>query len=99
MRADFEVDGCEFDFKCPKKWTELQETEDSDRRFCNACDRDVHAVWDGETLEKLRQERKCVAVFPKIEELKRKLTATTVGVLVMPKRPTGLISDGFDNER
>ena len=35
---------CSFSFKCSQEWERFLPTEDSDRRFCYSCQRDVYCI-------------------------------------------------------
>ena len=60
------VEGCNvhvrFDFKCPKQWSDLVETEAPDIRFCDLCRQQVHYCT---TIPEARQHAwrgRCVAI-------------------------------------
>jgi hypothetical protein len=36
------IERCTFELDCPKRWSELEPTDNDGVRFCSACDKDVH---------------------------------------------------------
>lgn len=51
---------CNFTFQCPQR-DELEPTEDSDRRFCTSCERNVYFVSSTEDFEKASAQGHCIA--------------------------------------
>jgi len=50
-----------FKFKCPLNWSDLRETEEENKRFCNQCENDVFLCkTDGETIDHAKQGH-CIA--------------------------------------
>ena len=64
MNKKVRIGGCEelLQFKCPKWWSELQETEDPKVRFCHACQEQVYRCDDHEEFELQREQGHCVAL-------------------------------------
>jgi hypothetical protein len=52
-----------FKFQCPLQWSQLTPTPNPDRKFCESCQREVHAAYDLPSLQKLVSQGHCVA-FP-----------------------------------
>lgn len=63
MKTKKTVRNCDrqFKFVCPQLWSDLKETDERDRRFCDKCEQVVYlCVSDDETLEHARAGH-CVA--------------------------------------
>lgn len=60
-----ELQGCDFEFDCPKDWKKLKRTFDSKVRFCDSCQKNVHLCLTREDLERFSGERICVSVILK----------------------------------
>jgi hypothetical protein len=60
--ALYSIEGCEFEFKCPKRWEELQAIEKKDARHCASCDKTVYLCEHELLLELHAQAGHCVAV-------------------------------------
>lgn len=60
-----EVTNCEatFRIKCPKRWAELDATDDVRVRYCNVCQRAVTFCREPEELAQLAARQECVAFF------------------------------------
>lgn len=54
---------CDFRFKCPNQWNELEATTEANRRFCNSCERSVYFVNSNEELKKAYLDGLCVAAY------------------------------------
>ena len=65
---------CNFSFKCSQQWDKLLPTKNSDRRFCNSCQRDVYYIDSEVDLIKARNNGNCVAVADDRAKLKRSKT-------------------------
>lgn len=63
------IRNCRFAFKCDKKWNDLIETEDSDIRFCNGCEKEVHFCADDDELARSVKLNRCVAFMREDEFL------------------------------
>ena len=62
-----EIRNCEFRVKCPRQWTELQETRNEKIRFCGSCKRSVHYCKTPAELQRAIIKNYCVAVELKKE--------------------------------
>ena len=56
------IPNCEFAFECPKRWQDLQATEDPHVRHCTSCERSVHLCQNQRQLEGHIAEGHCVAI-------------------------------------
>lgn len=54
---------CRFSFKCSQQWEQLKATEDTNRRFCLACERSVYFLNSNEELQKAYAQGLCVAAY------------------------------------
>jgi uncharacterized protein (TIGR02996 family) len=61
------VEGCRFRFKCPKKWPQLQETDNRSVRFCEECRREVFYCKSAEDARYYIGLGFCVAVDAQVE--------------------------------
>ncbi len=57
-----EIRNCQFNFECPKLWTELSVTSNSKIRRCNNCNQDVHFCQTAKELHNAIVKNLCVAV-------------------------------------
>ena len=62
MSNDLEIKNC-FEYLCPEKWENLEDTENESVRFCGACEKQVFKATNKKTFKKLTKEEKCVAYF------------------------------------
>ncbi|MDH5300131.1 MAG: hypothetical protein OEW58_02070 [Gammaproteobacteria bacterium] len=53
---------CEFSFKCPKLWQNLDETDDPAVRYCNSCQQQVYLCVGREELRDALNKGYCVAL-------------------------------------
>jgi hypothetical protein len=53
---------------CPKEWTKLNKTENPHIRFCDHCQKTVHAVHSEEELLQMAQDQKCVMFVQKKDD-------------------------------
>lgn len=60
------VDGCavRFGLKCPRRWEELERTENAERRYCAMCDAPVFFVPSVEAAREAGRAGRCVAIAP-----------------------------------
>jgi uncharacterized protein (TIGR02996 family) len=61
-RTKVENCGLQFQFECPRRWEQLQTTDDQTVRFCQGCDKNVHHCGSVEEAREAAAEGKCVAV-------------------------------------
>jgi len=54
----------EFAFQCPKHWSKLKKTKDSDIRFCDVCSRNVHFCNSWEEIHHHAAKGNCIAIPP-----------------------------------
>ena len=57
-----QIRNCEFRFKCPKDWWELQPTKISTERFCTQCQKTVHFCRNQTELHDAIVKDLCVAI-------------------------------------
>ena len=60
MKEKFEIKNC-FEFVCPLKWENLENTSKKDVKYCGSCDKQVFRAKDYVAFKKLSEENKCVA--------------------------------------
>ena len=53
---------CKFEFECPKKWEELEPTNNGDTRFCKSCARSVYRVTSKYEFDEYAARGECVAL-------------------------------------
>lgn len=58
----YTIKNCEFTFKCPRAWEQLDLTDKFDERHCASCDRLVYLCHDDEALARHVQAGHCVGV-------------------------------------
>ncbi len=51
-----------FAFRCPEQWGALVRTDDPKKRFCGACQQNVHLVTTEAELQEKAKAKLCVAV-------------------------------------
>lgn len=51
-----------FSFKCPIRWSQLESTNEPNRRFCNSCNRNVYMSLTVEDFQKRVAEGHCTAL-------------------------------------
>jgi hypothetical protein len=56
------IEGCTFDFPCPKQWSELTATEHDGVRHCGSCDKAVHYCASVEEARGHAARGECVAL-------------------------------------
>ncbi len=54
---------CNFKFKCPQEWNQLDATETEGVRFCTSCDSNVYLVTSSAEVEQHARDNKCVALL------------------------------------
>jgi hypothetical protein len=74
---------CVLAYKCPNDWDALPETDNSDVKFCNECQKEVYFCHDDEDLAKGIRLNRCVAFF-KPSELSDLSFTATMGVPTFP---------------
>jgi hypothetical protein len=87
LKSKDKIINCEFEFKCPLSWENLQKLENNDVRFCSSCEKNVYFAQSQNELDKLANEGKCVAFNPHpqpdvLEEIPRMM-----GMVVPPEMP------------
>ena len=60
--SHFSIEGCEFAFRCPRRWEQLAETAEDDQRYCVSCKRIVYRCDNPSLLEVHAKAGHCVAV-------------------------------------
>lgn len=80
---NFEITGCEYKvkYKCPLEWNNLEETEDSEIRFCNECNKNVYHCETSIDIDKHIKLNNCIAYFPIPDESP---PLTLMGVIAPP---------------
>lgn len=60
------IDRCQvrFGLKCPRRWDELERTEDPERRFCTMCDSPVFFVQSVDAARQAARAGQCIALAP-----------------------------------
>lgn len=58
----FTIENCEFSFKCPRHWEDLESTDKEDKRYCINCEREVFLVESKILFEAHARLGHCVAV-------------------------------------
>lgn len=53
---------CEFKFRCPLRWDDLEKLSNEKVRFCNVCQKDVHFADNQSEFNDLAGQGICVAV-------------------------------------
>ena len=94
MNEDLNLTDIKFTFRCPKKWEDLQVTDNDDVRLCNECKYHVHSIVDRLDLKKLDSGGECFAVKSSL------LRGYTIGgvekaLLIYPPSQTFLFSFGY----
>ncbi|NHZ41264.1 hypothetical protein [Massilia aquatica] len=54
---------CNFKFKCPQEWSQLDATETDGVRFCTSCDSKVYLVTSSAEVEQHARDNRCVALL------------------------------------
>lgn len=62
MKEQSFIQNCDFSFRCPLDWDELEDTADPDRRFCQTCQQQVRYITSDSELETARFKGYCVAM-------------------------------------
>lgn len=64
---------CEFEYKCPKNWFELEHTDDETVKYCRECEKQVYYCCDQEDIDFWATRGQCVAYIsnPSSDTLKR----------------------------
>ena len=83
-----EIVNCDFAFRCSKNWTEMQETDRTNVRFCGECKKNVYFAENNAALKRLSVEGKCVAVYEN-----KPVSNFPMRTTGMPLPPTGDIID------
>ena len=52
---------CKFKYLCPFSWEDLEQSEETDLKFCTHCESNVHRANDEQEFEDLARSNKCVA--------------------------------------
>jgi hypothetical protein len=63
MQGNNTIVNCQFVFKCPRQWDELEITDDPDQKYCHQCNRFVYFARTQTDLSRLAQEAKCIAAY------------------------------------
>jgi hypothetical protein len=66
--ADNQILECDFAFKCPKQWENLNLLDHPDQRFCDSCNRKVFFVHTRQQLAVYQKQGHCIAA--NVNELK-----------------------------
>ncbi len=62
-----DIRNCKVEFKCPKRWDELEKMGDTNTRHCHVCEEYVYLCsTDAEIAKAIRLDR-CVAISPDSE--------------------------------
>jgi hypothetical protein len=63
--VDGAIDDCgwRMRFQCPQRWRDLIPTDDDAIRYCNVCDRSVHACYTDESVAEHAAQSHCVAIM------------------------------------
>ena len=59
-----DIRNCNFSFKCPKFWAELQVTDDPPIRRCNECNEFVYRCTTDKEISLAIKHNRCVAIMP-----------------------------------
>jgi uncharacterized protein (TIGR02996 family) len=90
------IENCDrlFAFRCPKKWENLKETEETDVRYCEGCNKTVYYCNDIETAHVHARRGECVAIALGVErttdDLKEKphhFIGRTMGIMAFDPVP------------
>ena len=67
VRFDGKIDcrHLQWEFKCPKRWSELTQTALDDVRFCESCHQNVYTAYSRKDLKRLQSEGACVRIITK----------------------------------
>jgi hypothetical protein len=71
-------------YKCPNDWNALTETDDSDIRFCEECEKEVYFCHDDDELAKGIRLNRCVAFF-KPSEMEELVVTMGMPTIPLPK--------------
>ena len=63
--VDGTIDDCGWSmrYQCPQRWRDLIPTHDDAVRYCNVCDRNVHACYTDESVAAHAEKGHCVAIM------------------------------------
>jgi|ERR1051326_1258452 hypothetical protein len=62
MKTELTIRNCDlFAFQCPKRWSELAQTNSSDVRHCSVCERDVYLCTTDEQTIQHAKAGDCIA--------------------------------------
>ncbi len=75
---------CVLSYKCPNDWNALTETDDSDIRFCEECEKEVYFCHDDDELAKGIRLNRCVAFF-KPSEMGELVVTMGMPTIPLPK--------------
>lgn len=75
---------CVLSYKCPNDWNALTETDDSDIRFCEECEKEVYFCHDDDELAKGIRLNRCVAFF-KPSEMEELVVTMGMPTIPLPK--------------
>jgi hypothetical protein len=80
---------CEFVFKCPLKWENLEKTQNEDRKYCKSCQKNVYFAHSQSELNELARVGKCAAFSPPEDHssdgnIPEPNIPTTMGMVVPP---------------
>lgn len=56
------IRNCKFKYCCPMKWSDLEQTSDTDVRYCSTCKKTVHHCHTDEQLRIAILQDHCVAI-------------------------------------
>ncbi len=63
LTADFVIGNCRAKFACPRRWSKLVPTGETDIRMCSRCNENVFCCRNADELERHVNAGRCVAVF------------------------------------
>jgi hypothetical protein len=90
--ADFDIENCGFEFRCPKLWSELQRpTENENLRFCGVCKENVYLCSSVKEMDEHAAQKHCVAVPAEILQPSAKPLAERrlfKGIIISPLSPS-----------
>ena len=80
-----------FTYQCPKRWQNLQVTENDTVRFCNACQENVYYCTDKPQAEQHARQGHCIAIASElttaVDEQYDDPNFMTMGVIEIKTRP------------
>jgi hypothetical protein len=85
---------CEFEYKCPLNWDELDSTNSSNIKFCKTCDKAVKLCVEQSEIDFASETGLCIAYPLYTPEMEKKIKDYDAGICENPfseiEKPMGL---------